>query len=198
MTQHLVDYGLVLLFLLIAIESAGVPLPGETALIAAAIMTRPERGGHWSLWLVIVVASAAAITGDNVGYWLGRTGGRKLISRWGVAERYAAKALPPAERFFKKHGAKTVFFGRFVALLRVTSAWLAGISKMHWWLFFLWNAFGGIVWAAGVSLLASWAGKAAADAVSHYGLYGVAAIIVLVGTGYLLLRMYRRRLVEDA
>jgi membrane protein DedA with SNARE-associated domain len=92
MTQHLVDYGLVLLFLLIAIESAGVPLPGETALIAAAIMTRPERGGHWSLWLVIVVASAAAITGDNVGYWLGRTGGRKLISRWGVAERYAAKA----------------------------------------------------------------------------------------------------------
>jgi membrane protein DedA with SNARE-associated domain len=91
-----------------------------------------------------------------------------------------------------------VFFGRFVALLRVTSAWLAGISKMHWWLFFLWNAFGGIVWAAGVSLLAYWAGKAAADAVSHYGLYGVAAIIVLVGTGYLLLRMYRRRLVEDA
>jgi membrane protein DedA with SNARE-associated domain len=136
--------------------------------------------------------------GDNVGYWLGRTGGRKLISRWGVAERYAAKALPPAERFFKKHGAKTVFFGRFVALLRVTSAWLAGISKMHWWLFFLWNALGGIVWAAGVSLLAYWAGKAAADAVSHYGLYGVAAIIVLVGTGYLLLRIYRRRLVEDA
>ncbi|HET7450294.1 MAG TPA: DedA family protein [Gaiellaceae bacterium] len=198
MTQHLLDYGLVLLFLLIAIESAGVPLPGETALIAAAIMTRPERGGHWSLWLVIVVAAAAAITGDNVGYWLGRVGGRNLISRFGFAERYAAKALPPAERFFRKHGSKTVFFGRFIALLRVTSAWLAGISKMHWWLFFLWNALGGIVWAAGVSLLAYWAGKAAADAVSHYGLYAVVAIIVLVAIGYVLLRIYRRRLVEDA
>ena len=198
MTQHLIDYGLVLLFLLIAIESAGVPLPGETALIAAAIMTRPERGGHWSLWLVIVVAAAAAIIGDNVGYWLGRVGGRKLISRWGFAERYAAKALPPAERFFQKHGAKTVFFGRFIALLRVTSAWLAGISKMHWWLFFLWNALGGIVWAAGVSLLAYWAGKAAADAVSHYGLYAVVAIIILVAVGYVVLRIYRRRLVEDA
>ena len=198
MTQHLVDYGLVLLFVLVAMESAGVPLPGETALIAAAIMTRPERGGHWSLWLVIVVAAAAAIVGDNIGYWLGRVGGRQLISRWGVADRYAAKALPPAERFFKKHGAKTVFFGRFIALLRVTSAWLAGISKMHWWLFFLWNALGGIVWAAGVSLLAYWAGKAAADAVSHYGLYAVVAIIVILGLGYLVLRIYRKRLVEDA
>jgi len=198
MTQHLVDYGLVLLFVLIAMESAGVPLPGETALIAAAIMTRPERGGHWSLWLVIVVAATAAIVGDNIGYWLGRVGGRKLISRWGFADRYAAKALPPAERFFKKHGAKTVFFGRFIALLRVTSAWLAGISKMHWWLFFLWNALGGIVWAAGVSFLAYWAGKAAADAVSHYGLYAVVAIIILLGAGYVLVRIYRKRLVEDA
>lgn len=173
-----------------------MPLPGETALITAAFLARPEYH-HYVLWQVIAVGAAAAITGDNVGYWLGRTGGRKLISRWGVAERYAAKALPPSERFFRRHGAKTVFFGRFIALLRVTAAWLAGISRMHWWLFFLWNALGGIVWAIAVSLLAYWAGKAAAEAVSHYGLYGVLAVIVLGAIVFVALRIWKKRIVEE-
>src|SRR6185312_12693550 len=112
-----------LLFALVAIESAGVPLPGETALIAASILVTQ---GHYELWEVIVVAAAAAIIGDNIGYWIGRVGGRALLERFGPVARYAEKALPPAERFFAKHGAKTVFLGRFIAFLRVTSAWLAG------------------------------------------------------------------------
>jgi membrane protein DedA with SNARE-associated domain len=98
-TKLLLDYGLVLLFLLIAMESAGVPLPGETALIAAAVLARPEHH-HYSLFSVIVVAAAAAIVGDNVGYWLGRIGGRKLIMRYELVKRYADRALPPSERFF--------------------------------------------------------------------------------------------------
>jgi len=197
MTHLLLDYGLVLLFALVAVESAGVPLPGETTLITAAVLARPEHH-HYSLVSVIVVGAAGAIAGDNVGYWLGRFGGRKLLSRWAFTERYAAKALPPSERFFRRHGAKTVFFGRFIALLRVTAAWLAGISHMTWWRFFAWNAAGGIVWAAGVSLLAYWAGKAVAEAVSHYGLYGVVAVVILGVIVLVALKIWRNRIVEAA
>jgi membrane protein DedA with SNARE-associated domain len=195
-TQLLLDYGLVLLFLAVAIESAGVPIPGETTLIAAAFLARPEHN-NYSLWSVIVVGAAGAIIGDNVGYWLGRIGGRALIYRFGFSARYADKALPPAERFFKKHGAKTVFFGRFIALLRVTSAWLAGISHMSWWRFSLWNAAGGIVWAVAVSLLAYQAGKAVAEAVNRYGLYGIVGLIVLGLLGFVGLRSWRKRMIED-
>ncbi len=197
MTKLLLDYGLVLLFVLVAVESAGIPIPGETALITAAVLARPEHH-HYSLFWVIVVGATGAIIGDNVGYWLGRVGGRKLIDRWEFTARYARKALPPAERFFRKHGAKTVFFGRFIALLRVTSAWLAGISHMKWWRFLAWNAAGGIVWAAGVSLLAYWAGKAVAEAVGRYGLYGVVALLLLGVVGFLMLRIWRKRMLEGA
>jgi membrane protein DedA with SNARE-associated domain len=196
-TQLLHDYGLVILFLLVAIESAGIPLPGEAALITAAVLARPEKH-TFSIAAVIVVAAVAAIVGDNVGYWLGRLGGRRLIERFAWSRRYAAKALPPSERFFDRHGPKTVFFGRFIALLRVTAAWLAGISRMHWWLFAAWNAAGGILWATGIGLLAYFAGKAAADAVSRYGLYGAAGLIAVGIVGFLFLRVWRNRMVEGA
>lgn len=196
MTQLLLDYGLVLLFVFVAVESAGVPIPGETVLITAAVLARPEHH-RYSLLSVIVVASLAAIVGDNIGYLLGRYGGRRLLNRWGFIRRYAEKALPPSERFFTKHGAKTVFFGRFIAVLRVTAAWLAGISHMQWWRFFAWNAAGGIIWATGVSLLAYWAGKAVAEAVGKYGLYGVIAVLVLGGIGFVALRAWRKRVMGD-
>ena len=194
MTHLLLDYGLVLLFLLVAIESAGIPLPGETALITAAVLAHDHYGIEW----VIVVAAAAAIVGDNIGYWLGRIGGRKFLARFELTRRYAERALPPAERFFKRHGGKTVFFGRFVAFLRITSAWLAGISRMHWWQFFAWNALGGVVWATGTALLAYWAGKAAADAVEKYGLYAVGVLIVLGVIALVGLRLWRKRIEQAA
>jgi membrane protein DedA with SNARE-associated domain len=189
-THLLNSYGLVLLFAVIAAESAGVPLPGETALIAASILAAQ---GHYSIVAVIVVAASAAILGDNAGYWIGRTGGRALLERWGPIKRYAERAIPPGERFFKKHGGKTVFIGRFVAVLRVTAAWLAGITHMSWWRFFLWNASGGIVWAAGVSLLAYYFGKAAADAVQTYGIYALVAIVVVAAIVFLGMRLLKRR-----
>jgi membrane protein DedA with SNARE-associated domain len=147
---------------------------------------------------VIVVAAAGAIIGDNIGYWLGRRGGRGLINRWEFARRYADKALPPSERFFKRHGAKTVFFGRFIAILRVTAAWLAGISHMPWWRFFAWNAAGGIVWAVGVSVLAYAAGKAVAETIQKYGLYGILALVALGIVAFVLLRIWRNRIIESA
>jgi membrane protein DedA with SNARE-associated domain len=190
-TDLLISYGLVLLFAVIAAESAGVPLPGETALVAAAILA--ERG-HYSIIEVIAVAAAAAIVGDNVGYWIGRTGGRKLLERWGPLKRYSERVLPPGERFFRKHGGKTVFIGRFVSVLRVTAAWLAGITHMSWWRFFLWNAAGGIVWATGVSLLAYYFGKAAADAVATYGVYAAVAIVVIGVIAFVVIRVLKKRI----
>lgn len=176
MTNLLLSYGLVLLFLVVAGESAGIPLPGETALVAAAILTTQH---HFTIVEVIVVAAVAAIAGDNVGYWIGRAGGRRLLQRWGPIRRYADRALPPAERFFEKHGGKTVFIARFVAVLRVSAAWLAGITHMTWWRFLMWNAAGGIVWATGIGLLAYYFGRPAVDAVMHYGFYGIAAAVLL-------------------
>jgi membrane protein DedA with SNARE-associated domain len=187
------DYGLAILFLLIAMESAGVPLPGETALVAAGVLA---ARGDMDIVAVIVVAAVAAILGDNVGYWIGRLGGRKLLQRWGRLERHAARVLPWSERFFRRHGAKTIFLGRFIAVLRVTAAWMAGISHMHWWRFFLWNAAGGICWAALVGLVAYYAGRAAADAISRYGLFAGAAIVVVLVVGAVGYRFVRRRLME--
>jgi membrane protein DedA with SNARE-associated domain len=187
------DYGLVILFVLIAMESAGVPLPGETALITAGVLA---ARGDMDIVEVIVVAAAAAIIGDNVGYWVGRLGGRRLLERWEPLERHASRVLPWSERFFKRHGAKTIFFGRFFAVLRVTAAWLAGISRMHWWRFFLWNAAGGICWAVLVGLVSYYLGRAAAEAINRYGLIAGVAIVALLVLGALVFRFIRRRMME--
>ena len=142
---HLVNtYGLPLLFLLVMLESAGIPLPGETALVTTSVLASQ---GHYPIWAVIAVAAAAAIIGDNGGYWVGRKWGRDLLQRWKPIERYANRYIPTAERFFVAHGSKTVFIGRFLPVLRFTAAWLAGITRMEWWKFLIWNAAGGIAWA---------------------------------------------------
>jgi membrane protein DedA with SNARE-associated domain len=187
------DYGLFILFLLIAMESAGIPLPGETALAAAGVLASQ---GNMSIVAVIAVAAVAAILGDNIGYWVGRLGGRKLLQRWRFLDHHASRVLPWSERFFERHGGKTIFLARFIAVLRVTAALLAGISKMHWWQFFLWNAAGGIAWAVAVGLVAYYAGQAAAAAIARYGLIAGAAIVVLLVVGALVFRFIRRRMLR--
>jgi membrane protein DedA with SNARE-associated domain len=101
--------------------------------------------------------------------------------------------LPPSERFFARHGSKTVFFGRFVVLLRATAAWLAGITHMGWWKFLGWNVAGGVVWAVGYGLLAYYAGKAAVDAVSEYGTIAIVVVVVVAGLGFLAVHLLHRR-----
>ncbi len=195
MTGLLLAHGLLLLFALVAMESAGAPLPGETALVTAGVLA---QRGHYSLVAVIAVAALAAIVGDNIGYWIGRRGGRALLRRTPVIRTYFDRALPPSERFFQRHGAKTVFLGRFIAVLRVTAAWMAGISRMPWWRFLLWNAAGGIVWAILVATLAYKFGDAAAAAVGRYGLFGlilVAAAAAIVFVGF---KVWRNRVFEGA
>jgi membrane protein DedA with SNARE-associated domain len=186
-------YGLIALFLIVMLESGGVPLPGETALVAASIFA---SNGHLNIVEVIAVAAAAAIIGDNIGYWIGRTGGRKLLERLGPIKRWSEPGLAWSERFFERHGGKTVFIGRFVAVLRVTAAWLAGISRMPWWRFFLWNATGGIFWAILVGLVAYYAGHAAADAIGRYGLLGGLAVIVVAVGVFFGLRFWKKRMLR--
>jgi len=181
LTHFFTSHGLPLLFVVVMLESFGVPLPGETALIAFGILASQ---GHYSIYWVIALAALAAIVGDNLGYWLiGRWGGRTLFERWGPLRRYAEKTLPPTERLMARHGGKVVFFGRFVTVLRYTAAWVAGLAKMAWWRFLFWNALGGICWATAVGLVAYYSGHAAADAIQRYGIYaaGVIAVVVVVG-----------------
>ena len=104
--------------------------------------------------------------------------------------------LPFSERFFHRHGAKTVFLGRFFAVLRVTAAWMAGVSRMRWWKFLAWNAAGGICWALLVGLLAYYFGHAAGDAVSGYGLIGGAALVVLAAVVLVVVHLWKKRLLE--
>src|SRR6266480_4928950 len=165
------------------LESFGIPLPGETALIAFGVLA--SQGNYQIEW-VIVVAAAGAIVGDNLGYWLiGRLGGRALFRRWSWLNQYSDRVLQRAESLMARHGGKTVFFGRFVSILRYTVAWVAGLSHMHWWRFLFWNAAGGIIWATVVGLIAYYGGKALADAIQRYGLYAGAAVIVVVIAGWL-------------
>ena len=176
------------------LESSGVPLPGETALIAAAVFA---SRGNLNIAQVIAVAAAAAIVGDNIGYWIGRTGGRRLLELWGPIRRFSEPSIAWAEGFFDRHGGKTVFIARFVAVLRVTAAWLAGISHMAWWRFFLWNAAGGICWAILVGLVAYYAGNAAAKAIGHYGLYGAAGVVALVVLAVVGVHIWRKRMLGN-
>jgi membrane protein DedA with SNARE-associated domain len=177
-TSFITEHGLPLLFAAVAVESFGIPVPGETALIAFGVLASQ---GHYSIAAVIAVAAAGAIVGDNLGFWLiGRRGGRALIARYAWIERRTERVLPRAQGLIDRYGGRAVFFGRFVSVLRETIAWVAGLAGMSWPRFLLWNALGGIVWSTAVGLLAYFGGKALADAVSRYGLYAAIVIGVIV------------------
>ena len=177
-----------LLALLIGGESAGIPLPGETALITGSILA--SQGKLW-LPLVIGVAAAAAIVGDNIGYELGRHGARRLLSRPGRFEDRRQAFLERGEVFFARHGGKTVLFARWLPFLRVTAAWLAGANHMPWPRFFAWNALGGITWAISVGVFGYLAG-AVAIRILHDAGYVVLALIALALVSLAVWYVFRR------
>jgi membrane protein DedA with SNARE-associated domain len=188
------QWALLLMFVLLTLESFGLPVPGETALIACSVLA--SQGSLSIVW-VIVVGVVAAILGDNLGYWAARTGGRPVLERHRLTRPYAEKYLPRGERFFAKHGGKAVFLGRFVAVLRVTAAWVAGISHMRWWRFLVWNAAGGIVWATSVALVSYYLGDAAASAFGRYGLYAAGGVLLLTALGFLIVRRLEKRVLDE-
>jgi membrane protein DedA with SNARE-associated domain len=176
--NHLLEqYGYVAVFVLVGAESLGVPVPGETILIAAAVYASTTR--HLSVWAIFAVAAAAAIVGDNIGFWIGDKGGYRLLRRYGRYLRADATKVKIGRLLFDRHGGKVVFFGRFVSVLRTYAALLAGTLKMSWRRFLAFNAAGGIFWAAIYSLVPYEAGTAINTA-SHTLDIGLAAIAVAV------------------
>jgi membrane protein DedA with SNARE-associated domain len=190
-----IGYPAVTLFIMI--ESSGIPFPGETMLLVASFFapTIPL-----SIPIVIACAALGAIIGDNLGYLAGRTGGRALALRYGKYIFLKPHHLDYAEKFFEKHGDKTVFFGRFVAILRAWSAFLAGVNHMQWRKFLIFNAAGGILWAIVYGTLGYVAGRFLHDnfaAVEHIastlGWIGAGTVVVFAVAVLILLRLRRRK-----
>ena len=151
-------YGYAVVFVGVFLENAGIPVPGETALLAGAALART---GRLSLPWVIVTAVAGAILGDNLGFLIGRRGGRALVNRFGARVGLTRDRLLQFDRFFDRHGAKTVFIARFVTGLRVFGAVLAGTSDLSWGRFLFYNSTGAVTWATffggvGYTLAYSW------------------------------------------
>jgi membrane protein DedA with SNARE-associated domain len=143
--EWLSSYGYLVVFLLVMIESIGVPVPGETALIGAALYAGST--GKLAIEWVIAVAIAGAIIGDNIGFTIGRYGGARLLLRYGHKIRLHEGRLKIGIWLFRRHGGKVVFWGRFVSILRTWAAFLAGANHMEWRRFLFFNASGGVVWA---------------------------------------------------
>ncbi len=175
------SYGYVVLFFLVGLESLGVPLPGETALVTAAAYAAL---GHLSIYAVIATAIAAAIIGDNGGYWIGRKGGIALVRRYGRFVGLNESHLERARTFFERHGPKTVFIGRFIALLRTWAAVLAGAARMPYGTFMLYNALGAVCWSVIVGTLGYGFGRNLPQ-LEHYigqaSLAGALLVALIVG-----------------
>jgi membrane protein DedA with SNARE-associated domain len=195
--SHLItSYGYWAVFVLVGAESLGIPLPGETALIIAG--TYAGHTHRLSPWVIFAVASAGAIIGDNIGYWIGDKGGYRLARRYGPKVRLDERKLKIARYLFDTHGPKVVFLGRFVSVLRTYAAFLAGTSKMRWRKFLPANAAGGILWA-GIYTLASYLAGAALQRLSfRIDLILGGAAVIAIAAVLLLLRRETGRLAARA
>jgi membrane protein DedA with SNARE-associated domain len=186
--EHL---GYAALAFFVGVEASGVPVPGETALITSSVLASQ---GDLSILLVIPIAAAAAIVGDNVGYLLGTRFGRRFMLRPGRTQERRLELLRRGDELFARHGPKAVFFGRWIAGLRIWAAWLAGMTSMGWRSFLLWNALGGIAWAIWFGLLGYFGGEAAAHLVAKLG---VAAAVTVGAVVLLLWVLFKRRAARE-
>jgi membrane protein DedA with SNARE-associated domain len=195
--QELIQsYGLWVLFAVVALESTGVPMPGETALVTAALYAGSTH--RIGILAVVVVAATAAIIGDNIGYVIGRLIGLRLIVRYGRYIRLDETRLKVGQYLFLRHGGKIVFFGRFVAFLRTFAAVLAGVNRMPWSRFLIMNALGGICWASLFGGGAYWFGEKIKLAAGPISWLLLIIAIGFVAAGILFFRRHERELVERA
>jgi membrane protein DedA with SNARE-associated domain len=192
LSRFVAAYGYWAVFCLVALESSGLPLPGEATLIAAALYagTTHEIG----IAMVIVAAACGAVLGDNIGYWVGRTVGLRLLLRYGPYVRLTEARLKLGRYLFLRHGGKIVFFGRFVAVLRALAALLAGANRMGWRRFLVFNAAGGLAWAAlygGASFLF---GEAVHRLAGPIGIATLMLGIIVIVVSWFAFRRHEKRL----
>jgi membrane protein DedA with SNARE-associated domain len=190
------SYGYAAIFLGVMLEAIGLPLPGESLMIAAAIYAGTTH--HLDIRILVPVAAAGAISGDQIGYFAGRWIGFRVLSRWGHKIGLSDERLELGRFLFRRYGGAVVFFGRFVALLRTFAAALAGANRMPWHTFLLWNALGGICWTAlygfGAYALGDAAKRMSGPVGIGLGVVGGAALVAVV----IFVRRNERRLMEEA
>jgi membrane protein DedA with SNARE-associated domain len=190
LTDLFARYGYFVVFFGVLLENAGVPVPGETILLAGAVLARL---GHLSIVSVVSIAVVGAVLGDNVGFLIGRRGGRRLLERHGRLLGLTGARLNQFDAFFARHGAKTVFIARFVTGLRVVGAVLAGASTLPWGTFLFFNAAGAVAWATtfgavGYALGYSW------ETIERWiGHLGLILLVVVAVVAVLALARSRKR-----
>lgn len=192
----LATYGYWAVLFFVALESTGIPFPGETMLLVASITAGTTH--ELSLPLIIGAAASGAILGDNLGYWVGREGGYRLLRRFGRYIHIDERRLKLGQYIFRKQGGKVVFFGRFVAVLRAWAAFLAGTNRMPWPRFLLFNALGGIIWATLYGLGGYFLGNNVHRLTGSLGI----TLLILAGlaiiAGLIFLRRNEKRLEDEA
>lgn len=195
--QHLIaTYGYIVVVVFVGLESTGIPLPGETVLIAAAIYAGSTA--QLDITHVILAAATGAVIGDNLGFWIGHTYGFRLLLRYGGYLRIRQAEIKLGQYLFRLHGGKVVFFGRFVALLRTFAAVLAGTNRMPWVPFLICNMAGGVLWATVFGVAGYLLGENAHRLLGPIGMIGVALAAVATVVGFVALRRSRKRLEAEA
>ena len=185
-------YGIWAILLFVLVEDFGIPVPGETVLIAGAIFA---GSGELNVVAVGVVGFCAAVVGDNIGYGIGRFGGRRIVDRWGKYVFLTPERLDKAERFFDRQGAKIITIARFIEGLRQVNGIIAGITEMHWLRFVVYNALGAALWVGTWVSVGYFAGQhitAIYDGITMYSLYAAIAAVVLIAA-WIIHRIYKRR-----
>ena len=189
-------YGYLAVFVVITLESAGVPMPGESVLISSAVYAGST--GTLDIALIIAAAAAAAIIGDNLGYWVGRRWGMPLLLRHGHRIALDHGRLKLGQYLFREHGGKIVFFGRFTAMLRAYAALLAGVNRLDARRFMLFNALGGLAWATSIGLGSYGCGRSIERIAGPVGL-ALLAVVVFGGLAlWLFVRRHEARLLSQA
>lgn len=192
----LASYGYAIVAAFVGIESLGVPFPGETMLVAAAVYAgQTHRIG---LIGIIIAAAAGAIIGDNIGFTIGRFGGYPILHRYGHYIRLNHRKLKVGMYLFMKHGGKVVFFGRFVSILRTWAAFLAGANRMHWARFLGFNAAGGIIWAAVFAVGGYYLGDRISQVSGPVGLVQLGIGVVALVVSFLVIRRQEHSLEDIA
>ncbi len=189
------DYGYLAVALGILLEDFGLPTPGETLLITGAILA---SAGALNIYILLLLAWLGAVIGDNIGYFIGRTGGHRLMVRYGARFGVTAARLKQVEEFFERHGGWVIVFARFVVVLRQFNGIVAGTLEMHWLHFLVLNAIGAALWVAFWGILSFWLGKGILVYVHELHLLAplIAALVivaVVAGGTYLWWRYGRRR-----
>jgi membrane protein DedA with SNARE-associated domain len=178
LTHLIATYGYLAIAVIVGLESMGLPLPGESALVIAALYA--SRHDH-NIAGVVAAAATGAILGDNIGYWIGREFGYRLLLRHGGYIGLTPSKIKLGQYLFLRHGGKVVFFGRFVAILRILAAFLAGMNRMEWRRFLLANAAGAILWASAVGFGAYVFGKALLRVTEPLGI-----VLIVVSAGLII------------